>query len=906
MITETLTIRFTSRPIHATKAWFLPGDRAVDWFREIGSWNVPHSAVRLLIVPKSPKDLTPLGVLVTVEGERSIAPTERCHRYGRLAGPLYLPSEARLEPTVHESELGRLLVEGRTYVWHPTVGLVGFDSEDVLTLRDLLSPPSPMGGQWGMADPGVGFPRRLVSLEAIPPISVQAIFEQGQDDIGTQSKSLDQLPPSPEEKNQPGSVKESLTNPLKSVAKFVNWATSKAPATADQETWIDRLRNWANRVLSPEQKSARERELSRLMNMLKDDPDKGLKYAIPMSGDAGRGVAPPSTTLTTHDVDFRFHSSGGPTDFWHIPPATLQQLTARYRELAEREIRLGRHRRAAYIYAELLGEMETAAAALKSGGYYREAAIVYEERLQRPQRAAECLEEGGLWDEAIERYEKLHLLEKCGAIYRRLDRHEEADAAYRKAANDWYAQGDCLRAAKLYDEECRDTETALAALRSGWPDQPKECLRAEFRLLAREGRHSESEQRIEELIGPTLGSLHILPLSEVLSETAGDYPDETLRARAADATRVIVSRTLIASRDKKATSAERRLLKTIENLAPEDRLLHRDCERFLRDRESQQPADTYRLRQTNAPPEEVGCVQLPSTIKWQTAEASNSHFYALGFRGDVLVLRRGRWHSLDATPEEVEWESPVLVESPALLAPSPNDTQDIWVYVMEAPPLPARFFPGNRQQWASTPPWTTQSTQALAQTANGVSWTISGREMLLLSVFSADHVPIVTRALTGFANDEMLLNGKKPTIHARSEGLVLGLDNRLVFLDANHRDTEIPIGNPIIGLSGSAPHSRVRVAASFEDGGIVIWKDTQRTRHFGHGLVSPRTAFTVTGKLIAVDKHRIEVYNTSRNDLVFESTMPSPGEPVSVMSVERNGFAVLCADGRLIHYRISE
>lgn len=909
MTTQTLKLRFTSSPIHAPKAWFLPGDSAPDWFAEIASWHIPHSAVRLLIIPQSPQNLNPLGVLVLVEGEPAIGPTKRCHRYGQLAGQLYLPVEARLEPAVHESELGRLLVGGRRYVWHPTAGLIGFDAEDVLKLNDLLAASPPANGQWGLADAGITFPRRLISLEAVQPISVQAIFEQGQEDIGTQADALDELPPSPEEKNQPGTFKKSLTNPFNPLAKFIQWATSKTPATANQETWIDRMRNWANRVLSPEHQSARERELARLMNMLKDDPDQGLKYAIPMGGEAGRGIAPPSTTLSSHEVDFRFHASrGGPMDRWYIPDNTLQQLRARYRELAEREIRLGRHRRAAYIYAELLGEMEQAAAALKSGGYYREAAIVYEERLKRPQTAAECLEEGGLWDEALERYEKLALFEKCGAIYRRLDRHDDAETAYRKAADICSDKGNLLHAAKLYEQECRDAETALNTLRRGWPSnsQAQNCLRAEFRLLARDGRHADSEKRVQELIGPTLDAQHILPLSEVLSETAGNYPEDTLRAKAADATRVIVSRKLITPHNKTATPEDRRLLKTIEQLAPEDRLLHRDCERFLRERETQRPPETYRLRQPGTKPEVIDRVQLPSHIQWQTAKASNRYFYAAGFSKNELVLVRGSWDSPNAVLEQVEWTYPVWGDAHVLLAPSPNETQDVWVHVVEKAPLPARMFPGNKQQWASTPPWTTRSTHALAQTANGVSWTISGREMLLLSVFSADHVPIVTRALSNFAYDEHFMEAGKVTIHARSEGLVLAWRTQLVFLDGNHRDIEIRLANPIIGLSGSAPHSRVRVAASFEDGGMVVWKDTQRMQHFGHGLTSPQTAFTVTGKLIAVDQSRIEVYNTSRNDLVFESSMPSPGKPVSVMPVERNGFAVLCTDGRLIHYRIAE
>ena len=129
----------------------------------------------------------------------------------------------------------------------------------------------------------------------------------------------------------------------------------------------------------------------------------------------------------------------------------------------------------------------------------------------------------------------------------------------------------------------------------------------------------------------------------------------------------------------------------------------------------------------------------------------------------------------------------------------------------------------------------------------------------------------------------------------------------LYQLTARYRELaerEIHLAGQILGLSGSAPHSRVRVAASFEEGGVVIWKDTERTRQFGHGLNMPRTTFTVTGKLIAVDESRIEVYGTAHSNLSIESTIASPGEPLSVIPASRDSFAVLCSDGRLTMYQV--
>lgn len=90
---------------------------------------------------------------------------------------------------------------------------------------------------------------------------------------------------------------------------------------------------------------------------------------------------------------------GRPGDVWQTPWEIHQRLVERYRQAANRELLLGRHRRAAYIFANLLGDFASAANALQQGRFYREAAILYRERLNNLAAAAKCLEAGGLIDQ---------------------------------------------------------------------------------------------------------------------------------------------------------------------------------------------------------------------------------------------------------------------------------------------------------------------------------------------------------------------------------------------------------------------------------------------------------------------------------------------------------------------------
>src|SRR5262249_41751045 len=184
-------------------------------------------------------------------------------------------------------------------------------------------------------------------------------------------------------------------------------------------------------------------------------PDQGLKYALPMGGGAHRGLARPGDKLVRRDTNFALSRLGGgqAADFWDVPPDYQNLLIARYRELADREVRLGRHRRAAYIYAELLGDLNAAATALMAGHHWREAAILYKQRLERPWDAARCLEKGGLWVEAIALYEELQAFEQAGDLYTKLEQLQSAAAQYRRAVERARASGDFIVAARLLDEK---------------------------------------------------------------------------------------------------------------------------------------------------------------------------------------------------------------------------------------------------------------------------------------------------------------------------------------------------------------------------------------------------------------------------------------------------------------------
>ena len=916
---ETLTIRYSrSTPSRTPCAWLLPGGDAAGWLDELLKWDLPDEGIALRIVPRSIADRSPLGVLAAPRDmPQQIAP--RCLPYACLAGRLYLPVEAQFSPAVTEDELSQLMTGTMSYVWHPQAGLVAFEASDVFCPSDLIAPPETTESDWGFADPGMSLQRRIRSLDAVAP-PVETLLQQGRDDIGTQSNQLDQLPPNPDERKQ-SSISDALGAPKRGLAKFVQWMTGRGSQPADKESWLDRLSNWAGNVLNPRLQSERDRELNRLMRMLEDDPDEGLKYALPMGGDPGRGIAPPSNRLTPGVVDFRLGSSSGPVDDWYVSYQIQQQLTARYRELADREVRLGRYRRAAYIYAELLGEMHSAAMALRSGRHFREAAVVYRDRLNRPREAAECLESGGLFDEAIEIYEQLEEHETVARIHEQLDRPEQAVASYSKAVEKHRQNGDLLTAAKLLETKLDDSDEALDVLRSGWPasTQARQCLAEEFALLARSGQHDDAGKRIEALPKQSLNSEQIQSLVTVLTNSAIDYPAPLVRHTAADTTRQVVSREL--RRPQEPPRHQKQLLvDVIRKLVPEDRLLKRDCQRYVRDEPRPKPARPARDGSQRIEPLETR--QLDPSVHWMIAVETNDGFYAAGYRDDELVLQSESWERGEHPPIQRRWRVGECYGNEILLAPDPFDIKPVWIQILgSTEPRLLKKIPvtggGSRGITAGAPPWGTPDTVAIAQAGGGSAWRITVGHHSAVTGFGNDGTPIFSRQFEidvealiesiDFSTSEIerFANSSRP-VHARTEGIYFASYRDLIQFSAGETFERTQLPDRIVGLSGSVRNSTTRIAVSLPLGGVVHWTRSGAQRRFGTDLNEPKTAFTMTGKLIAADERQIEVYDATRTNLTLEATGERSGLPIAVMPVRRSEFAILDSSGQLSLYRTNK
>ena len=459
MITLELTIRPQTQTTLPTHAQFVSGDSSQGWIDEIARWNVNDHGLRLVVVPRSRRDLNPIGVLVFNRDGSPLQIPNHCLSiktlaYGLVGSQLFLPCDATTEPAIRQTEIAQHLAPDRTYVWHPTAGLVAADANELLSVSDLFSTPEQVPVVWDEAQNGTAWARRLTSVALLPEASPSATdaIEGGKDDIGSNTSDIKSINPIEAPDGQTGEPTNSplgraIDASVTGFAKFIQGMTGMVPHGAANYNWINRAEDWAaNKIAGMSEKLEQQRfkELFRLQRLLEQDPEKGLQYALPLnSTNLSRGTAAPSSQLNQRQTNFSLSGlrGGQPADYWDIPEDLRINLNKQYRELAEREINLGRYRRAAYIYGELLADLNAAARTLEAGKHYREAAVLYRTKLNRDVDAARCLEKGGLWSELIALREELHQYEMAGDVYIKLDLKDQADASFVQAVCEHIVQG---------------------------------------------------------------------------------------------------------------------------------------------------------------------------------------------------------------------------------------------------------------------------------------------------------------------------------------------------------------------------------------------------------------------------------------------------------------------------------
>ncbi len=869
-----------------TAAWFLSGGEPSAWLSEICE-RTPGNAqaeLKLYVVPRSGADRRPAGALVVWPGEEPTPASARSQPYRVLIGRFYLPADARLEPPVGDDELTRLCPPGGLFVFHPGAGLCAFRADDALSLSDLLSAPAVSMENWTGAHPGLTPNTRLRSVRLEMPADLGSLFSEAAREIGVDPPNTGEMPPAPG---------EAATGPAASLGrKWQEWLasltlgfTGMLPRTASARTWVNDLEDWAKNArgrVSRDLGEIRHRELHRLLHLLENNPAEGLRRALPLAGlFRRRGVAPPGGQLVRRDPNFRLGAlaGGGAADAWDVPPDLQARLRERYRQLANEETRLGRYRRAAYIHAELLGDLSSAAGCLKQGEHYHEAAVLYRDHLARPLEAADCLAAGGEYAEAAKLYEKEKCFLQVAAMHHAMGDEGAAAGAYRREVNRLVAADDRIGAAELLETRLGVPDEALGLLWGGWTGgspQASRCLEKLFERFGARGMHTRAAGLIVDLSAENLAPARAVLLARQLATAQESYPDETVRHAARDLARVTVAGGLPAAEPTEV----RGLVELLGRLAPQDRLLVRDGQRYLADRleqEKRRPAPGPITARTTPPAlasrrtvRRAGSFQMPPGARWQQFRSMGNYFLAAGHVPDKrqVKLARVAWDGFSQSvvwPDIGPWKvgeehNPLLLE-----AAGQAGGFVVCAPVFGVGPMlgPRRFAVADRSGWQSMecgqPTWWPGMVLAVSWAADGNLWLLrvqdDGDDPIL--VCHAPHGGIVSQMTFPLSAAQMAA-GQKPSgfhiIHSR-DCLLIAFADRLLMRQGASTWKELAFDAPITGLVPTPALARAGCAVQLENGVALLWLDQpSEAQTVVTGLARPLAAFTRLGTLAVVSR----------------------------------------------------
>ena len=557
------------------------------WLKALDEAKVDPLTARYALLPGQHQADPPSAALLFYPAQSVAAQGAGYQTYYQVVPKIWIPHRAELYPVPMENEL-KDLFSGDWTVWSPNIGWVSFKESDLLSVSDLFQMP-----EWN-AD------RTWTLARSIP--SPTHFIENVELTVESAEGALDILN-SLQERRPLEELGES--EPLKDPAwkqAFKNWGShfiqktlgkksnnnsmlgaskSDEKPEAAKRSWRSKLTDWAQKTRD-DISYQRMNELGRLVKLFEKDPREALKFAPSLSGlNRNRGEAPtPGGQLTRRNPTWSAeqYSKPGEIDSWSIPNEVSWRLRREYRRAAENAVKEGRFDEAAYVYAELLGDLHSAANVLKQGSRFQEAAYIYEKLLDSPELAASCLREGGYLTGAAKFFERCGMWERAGDAYREAGEVNSARRCFLKAVE---KEADAGLQARILDEKLYDWKAACRVLLQDFPIglRPKSSQARYWKILVRESQWEDLAHAVNGL--SKVGS-RIHPLSTQMENLI-----ELFQCVHHEPSRELIRNQGIrlAGESIKSQSGQAEIRKTLNRLGalfPEDPSVALDAQRFLK------------------------------------------------------------------------------------------------------------------------------------------------------------------------------------------------------------------------------------------------------------------------------------------------------------------------------------
>lgn len=700
-----LTLKYTPNTQHKCCAALIKGSNPAIWLQQISQWGIATSDADYFIVPQSIESTIASALFVVFKNVEQAKNLEITYPYGKVGDRLFLPVNSLLYPEVNEADLKRALLWSYQ-LYHPTIGLVGFEESDKINPADWLNYNRIIDKKWSFAHKGLPSLPALTLIEVRPPTAAE-VFEAVAKEIN--SKPLSELA----DKYKQTAIAKLFNLFIEIVLKLImllvglifallakifsfiensgsNYSTSNRtrplPSTSTSSSsynpsskrgvsFIEKLfKRIEEKIADLEER--RKNELNKLLKMFDENSDEALKYALPLDSpylNRGGGTDEGSWKLFRQNPFFNLRGLGGgtATSAWGVDGVQYQSLRDKYLAAAQREIDRKEFKKAAYIYAHLLADFKSAANVLEQGKYYREAAALYKEHLKNKEAAALCLERGELIIDAIELYKELERDEKVGDLYKKIEQHEKAGTYYEKHIEKKLISTDYIDAARVAENKLENPERAKVILLEGWQGTVnyENCLKNYFDIEAKENNTNEAVKRV--YANHTSGMRKKSFLS-VLESVNNKYSDKELLSTSQTIAFEIVSQ--------EALSNNPRAVAQLGSFFQDDNLLPSDSNRFL----TRQPLKNVKKAQVKEIP-------LPGDTDWGKLISHRHQFLVFGLKDNELQMVRGNWYG---DVELYFWSEKREIHQTPIVINNPLYTNKI--IVADIGPLSSKELPKNK------------------------------------------------------------------------------------------------------------------------------------------------------------------------------------------------------------------
>ena len=375
---------------------------------------------------------------------------------------LFIPERTILHPPMNHSEIVNLF-DTNIHILHPEFGLV--ELPEAIDMQTLISKPVMRSYYVTRPEDAVFIPEHVQSFQ-IKPMAADALLENLEKKVFPKKEVMKDDSLNLLEKGKLLFYKLLFkTNKKKEIGS--NERTEKSDLWKKIEALIGSFTNKESTFGEKMQEDfedlerRNQKQLDKLLDLLKNNPEEALKYAIPIDDEGiTRGGNNASFTLTQRWLDFSLFSSAnrsrgsGSINLGDGANA----LKAQYNATAQQLVIDKEFHKAAFIYMKLLKNYHMAALTLEQGEYYQEAALIYLKHCANKTKAAECYEKGKMTEEAITLYKELYQHEKVGDLYVDINKRKEAKVYYEKKVDEYKQKNQFVKASLIYKNKMLDPQ----------------------------------------------------------------------------------------------------------------------------------------------------------------------------------------------------------------------------------------------------------------------------------------------------------------------------------------------------------------------------------------------------------------------------------------------------------------